>query len=178
MGRLSRTRARIRAQVIDHAETTFRKTSTRNRIENFWSLLKRGLKGTYVSVEPFHLFRYLDEQAYRYNYRKLDDGQRFIGVAGSVLGRRVTYSELTGNTESTAEPLPGRQWRGKRHRGRLSAVKSKSKVEDLRFEPKTAFNRLRELHAAFCRTQKRSKHDKNNRTRNRPLARVPTRKNP
>ena len=55
-----------------------------NRIENFWSLLKRTLKGTYVSVEPFHLFRYLDEQAYRFNERKRNDGERFIGVASSV----------------------------------------------------------------------------------------------
>jgi hypothetical protein len=52
------------------------------------------------------LFRYLDEQAYRFNERKRNDGERFIGVASSVVGRRVTYSELTGKTKSTAEPIP------------------------------------------------------------------------
>jgi transposase-like protein len=93
-------------KVIDHAETYVQGNVHTNGIENFWSLLKRGLKGTYVSVEPFHLFRYLDEQAYRFNERKLNDGQRFIGVASSVLGRRLTYAELTGKTESNAEPLP------------------------------------------------------------------------
>ncbi len=92
--------------VIDHAERYVDGNVHTNKIENFWSLLKRGLKGTYVSVEPFHLFRYLDEQAYRFNERKRNDGERFIGVASSVLGRRLTYAELTGKTESTAEPLP------------------------------------------------------------------------
>jgi hypothetical protein len=58
----------------------------------------RGLKGTYVSVEPFHLFRYLDEQAFRYNERKGTDADRFVDVAGSVFGRRLTFKELTGET--------------------------------------------------------------------------------
>jgi transposase-like protein len=92
--------------VIDHAERYVDGNVHTNKIENFWSLLKRGIKGTYVSVEPFHLFRYLDEQAFRFNERKATDGERFIGVASSVLGRRLTYAELTGKTESTAEPLP------------------------------------------------------------------------
>lgn len=66
-------------------------------IENFWSLLKRGINGTYVSVEPFHLFRYLDEQSFRYNYRKdLNDGDRFHIVASRVAGKRLTYKQLTG----------------------------------------------------------------------------------
>jgi len=91
--------------VIDHAERYVDGNIHTNKIENFWSLLKRGLKGTYISVEPFHLFRYLDEQAYRFNERKRNDGERFIGVASSVLGRRLTYAELTGKTESTVEPL-------------------------------------------------------------------------
>jgi transposase-like protein len=65
-------------------------------IDNFWSLLKRGLNGTYVSVEPFHLFRYLDEQAFRFNYRKdLKDGDRFSIIASQVAGKRLTYKELT-----------------------------------------------------------------------------------
>ena len=65
-------------QVIDHAETYVKGNVHTNGIENFWSLLKRGLKGTYISVEPFHLFRYLDEQAFRYNNRKTNDGSRFV----------------------------------------------------------------------------------------------------
>jgi hypothetical protein len=68
-----------------------------NTLENFWSLLKRGLHGTYVSVEPFHLFRYLDEQAFRYNYRKpLDDAGRFSLVVSQIVGKRLTYASLTG----------------------------------------------------------------------------------
>lgn len=54
----------------------------------------------------FHLFRYLDEQAYRFNNRKANDAERFVGVAGAVVGRRLMYSELTGKTGSAAEPLP------------------------------------------------------------------------
>jgi ISXO2-like transposase domain len=69
-----------------------------NGLENFWWLLKRGLKGTYISVEPFHLFRYLDEQAFRYNERKVGDGERFIEAASTAFGRRLTYNELTGKS--------------------------------------------------------------------------------
>ena len=65
-------------------------------MENFWSLLKRAIKGTYVSVEPFHLFRYLDEQVYRFNNRKQNDGQRFLAACASVFGKRLTYVALTG----------------------------------------------------------------------------------
>jgi hypothetical protein len=74
-----------------------------NGMENFWSLLKRGLNGTYISVEPFHLFRYLDEQMFRFNYRHLNDGERFEAVLKQIVWRRVTYAELTGNAE-TAQP--------------------------------------------------------------------------
>jgi transposase-like protein len=87
-------------QVIDHAETYVKGSVHTNGIENFWSLLKRGLKGTYVSVEPFHLFRYLDEQAFRFNERKADDGARFLEVMSGVTGRRVAYRKLTGKEES------------------------------------------------------------------------------
>jgi transposase-like protein len=83
-------------QVINHAEKYVDGQIHTNGIENFWSLLKRGLKGTYVSVEPFHLFRYLDEQSFRFNNRKLTDGERFFIVANNIIGRRLTYSELTG----------------------------------------------------------------------------------
>jgi transposase-like protein len=83
-------------QFVNHAEEYVNGNVHTNGIENFWSLLKHGLKGTYVSVEPFHLFRYLDEQAFRYNERKGDDGDRFIEVASTAFGRRLTYRELTG----------------------------------------------------------------------------------
>ena len=67
---------------------------TTNRIENFWALLKRSLDGTYVSVEPFHLFRYLDEQVFRFNTRQMKDGDRFKVAAASVVGKRLTYAQL------------------------------------------------------------------------------------
>ncbi len=68
-------------------------------MENFWSNLKRGLKGTCISVEPFHLFRYVDEAAYRYNNRDLDDLQRFTFGMRHIVGRRLTYEQLTGKRE-------------------------------------------------------------------------------
>jgi transposase-like protein len=82
--------------VIDHAEKYVEGEVHTNGLENFWSLLKRTINGTYVSIEPFHLFRYLNEQAFRFNYRDMTDNQRFSEVAGSVFGKRLTYSELTG----------------------------------------------------------------------------------
>jgi transposase-like protein len=86
-------------QVIDHAEKYVDGQIHTNGLENFWSLLKRGLHGTYISVEPFHLFRYIDEQAFRYNNRKLSDGERFAAVMKQIVGRRLTYAQLTGKTE-------------------------------------------------------------------------------
>lgn len=70
-----------------------------NGCENFWSLLKRALRGTYVSVEPFHLFRYLDEQCFRFNERKTTDADRFLQVLSSVFGKRLTYKSLTGKVQ-------------------------------------------------------------------------------
>ena len=67
-----------------------------NGIENFWALLKRSIKGTYVSVEPFHLFLYLDEQSFRFNTRKATDRDRFIQASMSITGKRLTFDELTG----------------------------------------------------------------------------------
>jgi hypothetical protein len=82
--------------IINHAVEYVNENVHTNTMENFWSLLKRGLHGTYVSVEPFHLFRYLDEQAARYNTRKLTDAERFdIGVQ-QICDKRLTYAELTG----------------------------------------------------------------------------------
>jgi len=85
--------------VINHAVEYVNENVHTNTMENFWSLLKRGLHGTYISVEPFHLFRYLDEQAFRYNNRKATDAERFAAVMKQVVGRRVTYAELTGKTQ-------------------------------------------------------------------------------
>lgn len=85
-------------ETVNHAEEYVRGQVHTNGMENFWSLLKRGLKGTYISVRPFHLFRYLDEQVYRYNRRKADDYSRFAWVLGMVAGRRLTYDALTGRT--------------------------------------------------------------------------------
>jgi transposase-like protein len=82
--------------VIDHAESYAEGNVHTNGLENFWSLLKRGIKGTYVAVEPFHLFRYLDEQVRRFNERKGTDRSRFVSVVRTIVGRRVTYAELTG----------------------------------------------------------------------------------
>jgi transposase-like protein len=84
--------------VINHAEKYVDGQIHTNGIENFWSLLKRSIKGTYVSVEPFHLFRYLDEQTFRFNARHGNDGERFQRVMEQLSGKRLTYSELTGKT--------------------------------------------------------------------------------
>ena len=78
--------------VIDHAEAYAKGNVHTNGIENFWSLLKRAIKGTYVSVEPFHLFRYLDEQAFRFNTRSMADSDRMAQVVGAVSDRRLTYN--------------------------------------------------------------------------------------
>src|SRR5208282_2276399 len=67
-------------EVVDHAVEYVHGQVHTNGIENFWSLVKRGLRGTYVSVEPFHLFRYLDEQVFRFNERKATDAERFAQV--------------------------------------------------------------------------------------------------
>jgi transposase-like protein len=84
-------------KVIDHAEKYADEQVHTNGLENFWSLLKRALKGTYISVEPFHLFRYLDEQAFRFNNRRdMTDADRFSAVICGIVGRRLTYADLIG----------------------------------------------------------------------------------
>src|SRR5581483_5653049 len=80
--------------VIDHAEKYVEGNVHTNGIENFWSLLKRAIKGTYVSVEPFHLFRYLDEQAFRFNKRIGNDLYRFLEVVKGLTGKRLEYKQL------------------------------------------------------------------------------------
>lgn len=87
-------------EVIDHAVAYVEGEVHTNGLENFWSLLKRGLKGTYVSVEPFHLFRYLDEQAYRYNNRHFTDADRFDIAVRQIVGKRLTYDQLIGKSDS------------------------------------------------------------------------------
>ena len=87
--------------IINHAVEYVNENVHTNGMENFWSLLKRGLHGTYISVEPYHLFRYIDEQAFRFNNRKMTDGERFdIGVR-EIVGKRLTYAELTGKLDET-----------------------------------------------------------------------------
>lgn len=83
-------------RVINHAEAYAKGRIHTQGIENLWSLLKRGLTGTYISVEPFHLFRYLDEQSFRFNARKGTDSERFLAAVSTIGGRRLTYQALTG----------------------------------------------------------------------------------
>lgn len=96
--------------VIDHAYEYVRENVHTNGMENFWSLLKRGINGTYVSVEPFHLHRYIDEQAFRFNTRKdyegekLPDSHRFVIAMKQAVGKRLTYVELIGKEDTTCRP--------------------------------------------------------------------------
>ncbi len=92
-----------RHQVVNHAIEYVRGRVHTNGLENFWSLLKRGIKGTYISVEPFHLDRYLDEQMFRYNNRlDMNDGDRFDLAVRQIVGKRLTYAELTGKENPQA----------------------------------------------------------------------------
>ncbi|SRR5579871_151281 len=98
---------RYEHKIVNHLEKYVDGQVHTNGIENFWSLLKRGLGGTYVSVEPFHLFRYVDEQAFRYNNRKdangakLTDSDRFSTLVSQVIGKRLTFAEVTGKVGSS-----------------------------------------------------------------------------
>ena len=96
--------------VIDHAECYAKGHVHTNGLENFWSLLKRGIKGTYVSVEPFHLFRYLDEQSFRFNERKDNDAGRFVKVAAGILGKGLRYAKLIGKKGSDGLPKKTASW--------------------------------------------------------------------
>jgi transposase-like protein len=86
-------------QVVDHAICYAKGHVHTNGLENFWCLLKRTIKGTYVNVEPFHLFRYLDEQAFRFNERKDTDAGRFAKAISGVIGKKLTFAKLTGKDE-------------------------------------------------------------------------------
>jgi transposase-like protein len=100
-------------ETVNHLQEYVRGQVHTNSIENFWSLLKRTLNGTYVAVEPFHLDRYADEQAFRFNNRatkdnKLTDSDRFALLMSQVGGKRLTYSELTGkDTDSLHRETAG-----------------------------------------------------------------------
>lgn len=92
---------------VNHITEYVRGRVHTNGIENFWSLLKRGINGTYVAVEPFHLHRYLDEQVFRFNNRKdgkvkITDAERFKTLLGQVVGRRLTWNEVIGKEGETA----------------------------------------------------------------------------
>ena len=96
-------RRRYVHDTVNHSETYVRGQVHTNGLENFWSLMKRNLSGTYVAVEPFHLDRYLDEQLFRFNNRiNTSDEQRFRKVVGQLAGRRLTYADLTGKVGETA----------------------------------------------------------------------------
>ncbi len=98
-------------EVVNKTETYVRGRVHVNGMENFWRLLKRGLNGTYVAVEPFHLFRYVDEQIFRFNSRKDDkgnkigDSERFNIVLSQVAGKRLTFAELTGKVGGKCDLL-------------------------------------------------------------------------
>jgi hypothetical protein len=87
-------------------QSTFGGEVHTNGPENFWSLVKRGLNGTYISVEPFHLFRCLDGQAFRYNNRKMNDAGRLDLAVRNIVGKRVTYEQLTGKCAAEEKTRP------------------------------------------------------------------------
>jgi transposase-like protein len=94
-------------KVINHLEGYVKENVHTNGIENFWACLKRGIGGTYIAVEPFHLFRYVDEQAFRFNNRAtrdnpLNDSDRFDAAVRQIVGKRLTYKELTGKDSEVA----------------------------------------------------------------------------
>jgi hypothetical protein len=94
-------------EFVNHLEKYVDGRVHTNGMENFWSLLKRGLNGTYVAVEPFHLFRYVDEQVFRYNNRgtrkeKVTDSDRFELALSQIAGKRLTFAEVTGKVGQAA----------------------------------------------------------------------------
>jgi hypothetical protein len=96
----------LRSRDVTHIQEYVRGQVHTQGIENFWSLLKRGLNGTYIAVEPFHLHRYVGEQAFRYNNRAtegnpLNDYDRFLLALSQISEKRLTYAELTGKVGET-----------------------------------------------------------------------------
>jgi transposase-like protein len=99
-------------EFIDHAECYARGRVHTNGLENFWALLKRGIHGTYVNVEPFHLFRYLDEQAFRFNERKDNDAGRFVKAVSGIIGKGLRYAKLIGK-DGDGLPQTSATWTAK-----------------------------------------------------------------
>jgi transposase-like protein len=98
-------------QIVDHLEAYAKGHVHTNGLENFWSLFKRAIKGTYVNVEPFHLFRYCDEQAFRFNERKDNDKGRFLKAIANFAGKRLKYSKLIGQEDGgLLPPSPAGTW--------------------------------------------------------------------
>jgi transposase-like protein len=93
-------------QVIDHLEVYAKGHVHTNGLENFWSLFKRALKGTYVNVEPFHLFRYCDEQAFRFNECKDNDAGRFVNAESGYIRKGLRYAKLIGLEDGDHLPPP------------------------------------------------------------------------
>jgi transposase-like protein len=96
-------------ETVNHVDEYVRGQVHTQGIENFWSLLKRGLKGTYVAVEPFHLDRYVGEQVFRFNNRStkdnpLNDADRFVIAMSQLAGKRITYAQLTGKDADALHP--------------------------------------------------------------------------
>ena len=95
-------------ETVTHVQEYVRGNVHTQGIENFWSLLKRSLRGTYVAVEPFHLDAYVQEQCFRFNNRTtrdnpLNDADRFMLAVSQISGKRLTYAELTGKVEGSTE---------------------------------------------------------------------------
>lgn len=88
--------------VVEHDAKQYVEGHVHTSSIDFWALLKRSLNGTYMSVEPFHLFRYLDEQVFRFNSRKLDDAARFHAAMKGIVGKRLTYEQLTASGTTPA----------------------------------------------------------------------------
>ena len=96
---------KYRHEIVVHAEQYVDGQIHANGLEKVWSLLKRGLHGTYVSVEPFHLFRYIDEQAFRFNNRKdMKDSDRFDLAVRQIVGKRLNWLEVAGKVMETQPP--------------------------------------------------------------------------
>jgi transposase-like protein len=91
--------ARFVHDFVDHAEAYVKGAVHTNGLENFWALFKRCIKGTYISIEPFHLAAYVDSEAFRFNHRELNDGQRFSLALRGMIGKRLTYKALIGALE-------------------------------------------------------------------------------
>ena len=144
-----------------------------NRIENFWSLLKRALKGTYISVEPFHLFRILDEQAFRFNNRKTDDGDRFGPYAGHR--RKAADLQKADRQDRLAirQRLGDRQWRAIAVHGRRKSVKW-TMSNDSQPNSDSPFPRFERVMKAFVQVPKKEVEERAAQERRKRRARKRT----